>query len=138
MSQSTTARAWAIGGLVFAATMMVMLGIWEALIGIAAITNDAFFVVEPEYAYDMGAATWGWIHLILGVVVLVTGLAVYGGAVWARAVGILLASLVAINNFFFLPFYPIWSVVVIALAVFVVWSLATASPRDLYREEVPG
>lgn len=130
MPHSSTARVWAIGGLIFAATMMVMLGIWEALIGIAAIANDDFFAVQPDYAYELSTAGWGWVHLILGVVVLLTGLALFSGALWARTVGIFLAALVAINNFFFLPFYPIWSIVVIALAVFVIWSLATTSRGD--------
>jgi hypothetical protein len=128
--QDQSARAWAIGGVVFAGTIMIILGIWQFLIGLAAIINDEFFVVAQQYAYELDLTGWGWLHLILGVIVLLAGLAIFTGAIWARAVGTLLAILVAINNFFFLPYYPLWSILVIALTVFVIWSLATA-PRQV-------
>lgn len=126
MSVSTSRTRWAVGGLVFGATMMVLIGIWQILIGIAAIIGDAFFVVNRDYAYEFGLAAWGWVHLIVGVLALVVGLALFSGALWARVAGIILALLSAIANFFFLPYYPLWSLVVIALAVFVVWALAAA------------
>lgn len=126
MSMATSRTRWAIGGLVFGATMMVLMGIWQILIGIAVLARDAFFTVDPEYLYEFGTAAWGWIHLIVGVLLLVVGLALFSGALWARAAGILLAMLSAIANFFFLPYYPLWSLIVIALAVFVVWALAVA------------
>jgi hypothetical protein len=128
MAQHSGARRseWATGGLIFAGTLMVVLGVWQALIGIAAIWQDAFFEVPAEYAYDINVAGWGWIHLILGIVVFLAGLGVFTGALWARAVGILLATLSAIAHFLFLPYYPLWSIIVVALAVFVIWALATA------------
>jgi hypothetical protein len=126
MATSSTSRAWAVGGLVFAATMMIMLGVWEVFVGIAAIADDRFFVVGPNYTYDVDTTVWGWIHLALGALAVVAGFFLFTGATWARAVGIGLAALVAINNFIFLPYYPLWSLAMIALAVFVAWSLATA------------
>lgn len=130
-TSSGTARAWAVGGLVFAAIMMIVLGIWQGIMGIAAIAGDEFFVVSESYAFEIDTTAWGWIHLILGALVVLIGVALFSGAMWARAAGIVLALLVAINNFFFLPYYPIWSIVVIALAVFVVWSLATVGRREM-------
>lgn len=131
MAQHSAERRseWAAGGLVFAGTMMVVLGIWQVIVGVAAIWRDAFFEVPADYAYDLDVAGWGWIHLIIGIVVFLAGLGVFSGALWARAVGILLAALSAIAHFLFIPYYPLWSIIVVALAVFVIWALATARPR---------
>ena len=119
-------QAWAQGGMVFAAAMLLMLGIWQVFMGIAAIAKGEFFVLAPNYIYEFNIGTWGWIHLILGIIMVVAGIFLFQGAAWARAVGIVLAVLSAISNFFFLPYYPLWSIVVIALDVFVIWALASA------------
>jgi hypothetical protein len=124
-SQGSTARAWAVGGMLFAAAMMVMLGIWQIFVGIAAIAEDEFFVVAPNYTYEIDTTTWGWIHLTIGVIVTLAGFFLFTGATWARVVGIALAVLSAIANFFFLPYYPLWAIVIIAANVFVIWALAT-------------
>lgn len=133
---SERSRGWAIGGLIFAATVMLIIGIWQVLMGIAALAADAFFVVSPEYAYEIDVVAWGWIHLVIGVLVFLTGLAIFSGAMWARWVGIFFAIIVTIANFFFLPYFPIWSLVVIALAIFVIWALA-AAPRVITPDDVP-
>jgi hypothetical protein len=132
-TRSDTARAWATGGVVFAAALMVMLGIWQVIVGIAAIVEDEFFVVAPNYTYEIDTTTWGWIHLIIGVVVALAGFFLFTGATWARVVGIVLAVLSAIANFFFLPYYPLWAIVIIAVNVFIIWALATAEPAPLDR-----
>lgn len=132
-SEPSRRGQWAIGGVVFAATMLVLIGIWQVLMGIAAIVGDAFFAVNPDYVYEWGIAAWGWIHVIVGVLVLLVGMALLTGSMWARAAGMLIALLAAIANFFFLPYYPLWSLIVIALSIFVVWSLATAPPGSADR-----
>lgn len=137
MNDGSTARAWATGGLVFAATIMIMLGIWQVFVGIAAIVEDEFFVVAPNYTYEIDTTAWGWIHLILGAIITATGLSLFTGATWARVVGIGLALLSAIANFFFLPYYPLWSIVIIAVAVFVIWALANAGPRPRAEDTTP-
>lgn len=129
MSSTTSSGAkqsWARGGVIFAAAMLVVLGIWQVFMGIAAIARGEFFVLAPNYIYEFSVSTWGWVHLILGIIMVIAGFALFTGAGWARAVGIVLAVLSAISNFFFLPYYPFWSVVVIALDVFVIWALASA------------
>lgn len=142
MARSSTTQAWAAGGVVFAATMMIMLGVWQVIVGIAAIAEDEVFLAAPEYTYELDTTSWGWIHLVLGAVVAVTGFFLFTGATWARAVGILLVSLSAIANFLFLPYYPLWALAVIALDVFVIWALATAGSRrradDLVARESAG
>lgn len=128
MSSTTggSSQARARGGVIFAAAMLLMLGVWQVFMGVAAIARGQFFLVAPNYIYEFNIRAWGWIHLILGMVMAIAGLFLFTGAVWARAVGIVLAVLSAIGNFFFLPYYPIWSIVVIAIDVFVIWALAAA------------
>lgn len=122
--RSDTRSAWAVGGMIFAATMMLIIGVFQILMGIAAIGRSAFFVHPTTYLYNWNTAAFGWIHLILGIIVLATGFGLYQGATWARMVGIGIVVLVAIFNFLFIPFYPLWSLTLIALDVFVIWALA--------------
>ncbi|MEH1126454.1 DUF7144 family membrane protein [Micromonospora sp. CPCC 206061] len=124
-------QAWATGGMVFAATMLLMVGVWQVFVGIAAIANDGFLVAVRGYTYDIDTTAWGWIHVALGALVILTGFFLFTGAAWARGVGIALAAISAINNFIFLPYYPLWAIVVIALDVFIIWSLATVDTDRL-------
>jgi hypothetical protein len=118
---------WAVGFTAFAGAIMLMVGIFQAFSGLAAILNDEFFVRTPNYTYDIDITEWGWIHLIIGVLVAGAGFAVFSGATWARAVGITLALLSAIANFFYIPVYPVWAILIIALDVVVIWALASYS-----------
>jgi hypothetical protein len=128
--RNTTSAIWATGGLVFAAVMMIIVGLYQAFMGIAAIAKDSFFVIAPNYLYDVDTTAWGWIHLLLGILIVLAGFFLFRGATWARVVGIALAGLSAIANFFFLPYYPLWSLLVIAFDVFVIWALVKA-PREI-------
>ena len=125
MSDYTAARpsGWAIGGVTFASTIMILVGIFQAFAGLAAIIDDQFYVITQNYAFDLDVTAWGWIHLILGVVVALAGLALWNRKVWAATVAIFLAMLSAIANFFFIPYYPFWSILMIALAVWIIWAL---------------
>jgi uncharacterized membrane protein len=116
---------WAVGFAVFAGAIMVMIGFFQTFAGLAAIIEDQFFVVRPNYVYDLDVTAWGWVHLILGIILVLAGLGIFSGAAWARAVGITLALLSAISNFFFIPYYPVWAVLIIALDVAVIWALAS-------------
>jgi len=121
---------WANGLSIFAAAMMVITGFWQVLAGLAALLNDKVYVTTPGYIYSFDLTAWGWIHLLLGILVVCAGVAVFFGQMWARVVGIMLASLSMIANFLFIPHYPIWSLTIIALDVAVIWALAT------YRREI--
>jgi hypothetical protein len=116
---------WASGFTLFAAVLMVVIGIWQVFAGIAALLRDTVYVSTPEYIYSFDLTAWGWTHLLLGVLIAVAGFGVVRGQVWARVVGILLACLSLIANFMFLPHYPIWSLVIIALDIVIIWALAT-------------
>ena len=115
---------WAVGFIVFAAVMMMMTGAFQALAGLIAIFENEFYVATRNYLFQFDATSWGWIHLILGVIVGLAGFSLLSGATWARVVGITLAVLSAIANFLFIPYYPFWSLLIIALDVFVIWALA--------------
>jgi hypothetical protein len=121
---------WANGLTIFAAAMMMIIGFWQALAGIAAIGQDKVYAATPEYIYAFDVTGWGWIHLLLGILIVCAGVAVFMGSTWARMVAIVLASLSMIANFAFLPHYPVWSLTIIALDAAVIWALAT------YRREI--
>src|SRR5690606_31641245 len=104
-------------------------GIFHVLIGIAAIARETFFVASEEYLYLWNVTAWGWIHLIAGIIVALAGFALYTGRTWARAVAITLATISAVANFFFIPYYPFWALLIIAIDVFVIWAVATEGSR---------
>jgi hypothetical protein len=122
--------SWAVGWTMFAAFMMITIGTFGAIEGLAAIVKDQFFVITPEYLFEFDVTTWGWIHLIVGIVVLLAGFALFSGAVWARTLGVILAVLSAITNFAWLPYQPGWSILIIALDIAVIWA-PTVHGRDI-------
>jgi hypothetical protein len=114
---------WAMGGIVFAATLMLMVGTFQAIAGLVAIIDDEFYVVTRNYTFDIDTSAWGWIHLIVGILVASCGWALFARKTWAGVATIMLASLSAVVNFFFIPYYPFWSILVIALDVWVIWAI---------------
>jgi hypothetical protein len=122
------ATGWAIGGITFAATMLIIIGAFQAIAGLVAIVDDQFYVVARNYTFDLDVTGWGWIHLILGILLLATGFGLFSGKTWAALTALFLAALTAIENFFFIPYYPFWSILVIALCIWVIWSLTRPGP----------
>lgn len=120
----------AVGMTLFAAMMMMLVGVFQAIFGLVALFNDTFYVVGEEWVFQFDVTTWGWVHLIVGVVVAVAGYFVLTGAVWARTVGVLMAMISAVLTFMALPYYPIWAILIITLDVFVIWALI-AHGRDV-------
>jgi hypothetical protein len=76
----------AIGWTMFAAILMVITGGWWLIAGLVALFNDDFYVTTRNYVFKFDPTAWGWIHLILGVLVLLAGFGLFQGAVWARTV----------------------------------------------------
>ncbi|WP_328708099.1 DUF7144 family membrane protein [Streptomyces mesophilus] len=124
---SGTGAAWAAGGTMFAGVLMGVAGIVGALQGIAAIADDDVYTRIGDYVFSFDLTTWGWIHLLLGIVIAVAGFGIIKGQDWARGAGIGLAALYIVEYFLFLPYAPVWSVIAIAMGVFVIWALATDS-----------
>ena len=130
---------WAVGWTFFAAFMMIMIGVFHAIAGFAGILEDEFISLAPAigteaqgdvYFLQFDATTWGWIHLIMGIVVALAGFALFSGAVWARTIGVILAVISVIANFAWLPWYPVWSIVMIAVGIAIIWAL-TVHGRDV-------
>ncbi len=121
---------WAAGAAVFAGSLMLMVGIFQFFQGLVAVLDDEFFVRVRGYTFDIDTTTWGWIHLILGLLIAAAGLFIFTGNPVARFVGIFFAILSAIANFLWLPYYPIWSIIIIAVDVFIIWGLATYRGAD--------
>ena len=121
---------WAIGWTAFAGIMMIMAGVWWVISGVIALANDTFYVVGEEYIFQFDVTTWGWIHLLVGILVSIAGFFLFKGAVWARTVGVIIAVLMALLAFAWLPWYPIWAILYIVVSVFIIWAL-TVHGRDI-------
>ena len=120
---SVEASGWALGAIVFAAAIMTLIGTFQVLAGLVAIFDDEFYVVTRNYTFDLDVSAWGWIHLLIGVAMLAAGLGLFARQAWAGVTAIVLAMLSALSNFFFIPYYPIWSLLVIGLDIWVIWAL---------------
>ena len=123
--EHTTKGSWAYGIAAFAGVLLAMMGLFQILQGLSAVLEDTVFVRSPDYVYSIDLTGWGWIHMLLGAVAVAVGIAVLYGQTWALAAGILVAILSAVANFAFVPYYPLWSILVIAIDVLAVWALTT-------------
>jgi hypothetical protein len=110
---------------------MVFGGTLAVFQGIAGIAKDDVVVATRNYSFSFSTTGWGWIHLFLGIVIFLAGLALFSGAFWARVIGVALAGLSMVANFVWLPHYPVWSIVVIAIDLAVIWALCTGPQRSV-------
>ncbi|TVT26097.1 hypothetical protein FNH06_00115 [Amycolatopsis acidiphila] len=124
-SPVTTEARWT-GKLVFGGVMMVVAGLFNVIIGLVALFNSDYYVLGASGVLVLDLAGWGWLHLILGALVVLTGAALLTGATWARVITVLLAGFNALASLAFMSAYPLWSIVVIALDVLVIWAVITA------------
>ena len=122
--------SWAVGWAGFAGIMLVVIGVLDIIQGLVAIVNDEFYVVAREWVFEFDITTWGWIHLILGVILIASGIGIFSANVAARTVGVIVAAVATIINFAWLPYYPLWSIVVISVCISIIWAL-TAHGRDI-------
>jgi len=102
---------------------MLLMALFQFFEGLAAVIKGNFYVVVPNYAFNVDVTTWGWIHLIIGILMAVAGWALFSGQLWAALTAMFLCFISAIDNFFFIPYYPFWSILIIALNIWVIWSL---------------
>ena len=112
------------GWIVFASFMMFLLGAFQAVQGLVALFDDGFYIVsERGLVVDVNYNVWGTVHLILGILLLLSGAGVLTGNVAARTVGVILAGLSALANLVFIEAYPIWSILIITVDVLVIYAL---------------
>ncbi|MFI1534950.1 DUF7144 family membrane protein [Streptomyces anandii] len=127
----TAKQAWATGLTAFAAVMLMIAGVLDIFRGIMGIAQDDVFVSTRNYVFQFDLTGWGWIHLILGVLAVVVSLGLFQGAMWARVAGVTIAGLIILANFLSLPYYPVWSVVMIAFSGFIIWALCVMRPEEM-------
>jgi hypothetical protein len=116
---------WAIGFIIFAGVLMMMSGSFSVFQGLAAVIEEEFFVLERDYAFDLDVTTWGWINVVTGVIVFVAGFLVFTGNIIARIIAIIVAMASVVTNFFVIPYFPIWAILIIALDIGIIWALTT-------------
>lgn len=123
----------ATGLVVFAAVMLIITGILDILRGIMGIAEDDVFVSTPQYVFEFDLTAWGWLHLVFGILAVLVGMSLFKARLWARIVATGIAGLLIIANFLSLPYYPLWSIIAIALYAFVIWALCVVR-RDAFTE----
>ena len=114
---------WMRGMTTFGGVVLIIAGAFNAIEGLVALFRNEVYVVGPQYVFAFDLTTWGWTHLILGAVVAAAGFAVLSGQVWGRTIGVAVAVLSMLANFLFIPYYPLWSLMIITLNFFVIWAL---------------
>ena len=128
--QESAPSGFAVGVTAAAGILLIIGGVCQAFQGIVAIAQNEFYVTTQNWIFKFDVTTWGWIHLILGVIAVFAGAALFSGKVWARTVAVIVAAVSIIVNFTWLPYYPVWSILIIAFDVFVIWAV-TAHGRDI-------
>ncbi|WP_306317415.1 MULTISPECIES: hypothetical protein [unclassified Streptomyces] len=140
MATSTTSRHGmgsakeaAAGGLtIFAAVMLFIAGTMDFCRGLMAVLEDKVFLNTRDYTFEFDLTAWGWIHLILGAVAVVVSFGLFVAVKWARILGVVLAALIMIGNFLSIPYYPFWSLTLIAIDALVIWGLCVVKRDTVY------
>jgi hypothetical protein len=114
---------WVVSMATFAGVIMIVTAVFNGIEGLVALFRNEVYVVAPRYVFALDLTTWGWVHVLVAVIVGIAGVGVMSGQLWARMVGIAFALLSMIANFLFIPYYPVWSLLIITLDVFVIWAL---------------
>jgi hypothetical protein len=121
---------WAAGWATFAGLMMILIGLFHAISGLAEVVDPDTYAVTENYVFKLSSNAWGWIHLLGGIIIFFAGFAIFRGAVWGRTVGVILAIVSAFAAFAWLPYAPVSAIVIIAIDITVIWAL-TAHGRDV-------
>ncbi len=121
-NRATEITGW-VGWIAFAGMMMLMVGVFNLISGMAAVFNDEIFVTAGNLTVLLDVTTWGWVHIVLGLALAGTGLALVSGQTWARVVGVVLVMVNMASQLVALPAYPWWAMIVIAVDVVVLWAI---------------
>jgi hypothetical protein len=123
--------AGAAGWAMFAGFVMIMVGCFHAIWGLGAIINDNLYNTPSDYFLAINQSGWGWIHVLAGLIILFAGFGIFKGAVWARTVGVIMATISAVAAFASLPYgKDFWNVLIIIVDITIIWAL-TVHGRDI-------
>lgn len=115
--------AWT-GWLIFGTVMLGLLGVFHLMAGFTALFNDEYFVVGPSgLVVELDYTAWGWVHIGFGALLMVAALSLAAGKMFGRVMAVITAALSAIINLAFIAAYPVWSVLMIALGVIVIYAV---------------
>ena len=117
------------GLVLFAGVLLLVAGFWNLIYGIAGIAQSHVFVANAHYVFG-NLRTWGWITLIIGVVQLLAAAGVLAGSQLARWFAVVVVGLNAIEQMFFIPAYPFWSLMIIAVDVVALYGLCAYGSRE--------
>ena len=117
------------GLVLFASVLLLVVGAFNLMYGIAAIAKSHVFVADAHYVFG-NLRSWGWITLIIGILQLLAGLGVLSGNQWARWFGVVVVGLNAIDQMFFIPAYPFWSLTIIAVDMIALYGLCVYGSRE--------
>ncbi|WP_028660687.1 DUF7144 family membrane protein [Nocardioides insulae] len=126
----TTTRTWANGLAAFAGMMMMVVACLQIIEGVVALFQNDVVLEGINYTFEFDRTAWGWSHIILGLALGAVGFFVFRRAAWARALGVVVAAMVLIANFMWLPYTPIWAIIMIALSVVIIWAMFVATDDD--------
>lgn len=121
-TQARSTTAW-VGWVWFAAVMMIMVGTFNAIYGLVALFNDTYYTVGPQGLLVFDITQWGWIHLIVGLAAVLAGFALLSGAMWSRALAVVIALVNAIAQLAFMSANPWWAIIAITFDVLVIWAV---------------
>ena len=111
------------GWVMFAGIILIAVGFFQAFIGLVGLLEDEVLVVTPDYVAQLDATTWGWVHMIIGLIVLAAGFGIFSGNVLARTVGVFAALGSMVSMFVWLPWYPFWAITIIIIDIAIIWAL---------------
>ena len=125
-AKSSGSQGLATGAIFSAGVLLLLAGLWQAFVGLVALLKDTdtVLIVGQKWVFSFDVTAWGWIHVFIGAALFLAGIFVLRGSLWAAIVGIGIAGLSAFANFLWLPYYPIWSILIITLDVIIIWALA--------------
>jgi hypothetical protein len=128
--EDSTKRMVAYGTTAFAGVMLATVGVFQILEGISAVAKDDVYVRGLDYVYKLDITAWGWITMLIGAIAVGVAIGILLGQTWGRIAGIAIAGLSALSNFAFLPYSPVWTLVIIAFNAFVIWALCVQLSHD--------
>ncbi|MFE3099344.1 DUF7144 family membrane protein [Nocardia tengchongensis] len=126
--EPTLKQGLAAGTTIGAGILLLVIGVLSILQGISAVASDDLLVVGYDYMYKLNTTGWGWIHIVLGIIEVVVAIGLLRGTAWGRTAALVLAALSIVENFLWIPYYPAWSILIIALDVVVIWAISTYKP----------